>query len=401
MECRFLANASLHSVFRKRNRYIRRMGESSSDKLPAKKNAEKGDTKIVDPLENEEQESSESEDGELLTSELVDDLEVLPPEDDEVVSSLLEDNLALDEDEEKESGGRESDGPGSEGIVRYDPVNAYLKEISRYPSLSREEEYDLALKVFHKKDRDAAYKLITSNLWLVVKIARDYQRAARTLMDLVQEGNMGLLEAVKNFDPYRGVRFPSYAVWWIRAYIIRYVIANWRLVKIGTTQAQRKLFFNLRKEKERLEKQGFKPEPKVIANNLNVRESDVIEMEQRLAAGDMSVDAPVSEENDSSLLSILPIDALNAEEEVSRTQLQALLKRTLDEFESTLNEREKLIFDKRLLAEEKATLQDLSDELSVSRERIRQVENRVKEKLKAFLNEKLGSLVENIIEIGG
>lgn len=377
------------------------MGESSSDKLPAKKNAEKGDTKIVDPLENEEQESSESEDGELLTSELVDDLEVLPPEDDEVVSSLLEDNLALDEDEEKESGGRESDGPGSEGIVRYDPVNAYLKEISRYPSLSREEEYDLALKVFHKKDRDAAYKLITSNLWLVVKIARDYQRAARTLMDLVQEGNMGLLEAVKNFDPYRGVRFPSYAVWWIRAYIIRYVIANWRLVKIGTTQAQRKLFFNLRKEKERLEKQGFKPEPKVIANNLNVRESDVIEMEQRLAAGDMSVDAPVSEENDSSLLSILPIDALNAEEEVSRTQLQALLKRTLDEFESTLNEREKLIFDKRLLAEEKATLQDLSDELSVSRERIRQVENRVKEKLKAFLNEKLGSLVENIIEIGG
>src|SRR5262249_24676063 len=138
------------------------------------------------------------------------------------------------------------------------------------------------------QDVDAAYKLVTGNLRLVVMIAREYQRATRNLLDLIQEGNIGLMEAVKKFDPYRGIRFPSYAVWWVRAYIIRYLINNWRLVKLGTTQAQRKLFFNLQREKERLEAEGFSPAPKLIAQNLGVKEEEVVEMEKRMSGRDMS-----------------------------------------------------------------------------------------------------------------
>src|SRR5213076_3566737 len=159
----------------------------------------------------------------------------------------------------------------------------------------------------------AAYRLVTGNLRLVVMIARQYQRAFRNLLDLVQEGNIGLMEAVKNFDPYRGVRFPSYAVWWIRAYIIRYVMNNWRLVKVGTTQAQRKLFFNLAKERERLEREGFSPTPALIAQRLDVKEKDVIEMEQRLAARDISVNAPLEPGEDATLLDFLPSSAQTAD----------------------------------------------------------------------------------------
>ncbi|HET9062364.1 MAG TPA: sigma-70 family RNA polymerase sigma factor, partial [Candidatus Binatia bacterium] len=142
-------------------------------------------------------------------------------------------------------------------LVPQDPLSTYLAEIRRYPVLSREEEHELAVRYFEHEDEEAAYRLITSNLRLVVMIAREYQRAFHNLLDLVQEGNVGLLEAVKKFDPYRGVRLPSYAVWWIRAYIIRYIMNNFRLVKVGTTQAQRRLFFNLQKEKARLESEGF------------------------------------------------------------------------------------------------------------------------------------------------
>jgi len=165
---------------------------------------------------------------------------------------------------------------------------SYLQEIRRYALLTREEEHALAVRYQTDHDVEAAYKLVTGNLRLVVMIAREYQRSFRTLLDLVQEGNIGLMEAMKNFDPYRGVRFPSYAVWWIRAYIIRYVINNWRMVKLGTTQAQRKLFFNLQKEKDRLEREGFVAGPKLLADRLGVKEKEIIEMQQRLGASDLS-----------------------------------------------------------------------------------------------------------------
>jgi RNA polymerase sigma-32 factor len=286
---------------------------------------------------------------------------------------------------------------GSKDIIKYDPLEAYLREISVYKPLTKEEEKSVALKYYESKDIAAAYKLVTSNLWLVVKIARDYKKAAKSLLDLIQEGNIGLLEAVKNFDPYREVRFPSYAIWWVKAFIIRYLIANLRLVKIGTTQAQRKLFFNLNKEKDRLEKEGFYPGPKLIASNLNVRESDVIEMEQRLASADMSFDAPLTDDSDSNLMSIIPSGDLSAEEIVEKQQIQDLIRESLEAFAETLNEKERVIFQERLLGEEKLTLNDLADQFSLSRERIRQIEVRVKEKLKKFLISKLGSNLENII----
>jgi RNA polymerase sigma-32 factor len=289
----------------------------------------------------------------------------------------------------------------SEGrdVFTYDSLTTYLRDIKKYPRLSKEEEHELAVKYVQDGDVDAAYKLIVSNLWLVVKIAREYQRAARNILDLIQEGNIGLMEAVKNFDPFRNVRFPSYAVWWIKAYIIRYVISNWRLVKIGTTQAQRKLFFNLNKEKERLEREGIYPEPKLLAHNLNVREQDVIEMEQRLSGGDVSVDTSAQDDDEVGLIGVLPSPDSNAEDIISSREREVLLQGLFNNFKSTLSERDRIIFEKRLLHEDKATLQDLSEELSVSRERIRQLENRIKDKFKEYFIEKLGTSIDDVIEI--
>jgi len=281
-------------------------------------------------------------------------------------------------------------------VVPYDALQAYLREMRRYPPLSREEEHELAVRYHEHRDIDAAYRLVTSNLWLVVKLARDYEKAAKSVLDLIQEGNIGLMEAVKNFDPYRGVRFPSYAVWWIKAYIIRYIIANWRMVKIGTTQAQRKLFFNLRKERERLEREGFQPGPKLLAEKLNVKESEVVEMEQRLNAPDVSVDAPLQEGAETPLLAVLPAEEADIEEALGNRQAKSLISDALKEFAAGLNQKEAVIYQERLLAEEKATLQDLAEKLSLSRERVRQIENRVKDKLRDFLIERFGPAVQSL-----
>lgn len=287
------------------------------------------------------------------------------------------------------------DSSKSRDLVVYDPLKAYLREMRQYPPLTPEEEHELAVRYRENEDIDAAYSLVSSNLWLVVKIAKDYEKAARTMLDLIQEGNIGLMEAVKNFDPYRGVRFPSYAAWWVKAYIIRYLIANWRMVKIGTTQAQRKLFFNLQKEKEKLEQAGFEVEPKLLAEKLNVKEKEVIEMQQRLEAPDLSVDAPLGDEQDGgSLHSILPSSISTGEDAVVKKEYFRVLQQSFDKFSKTLNKKQKVIFDKRLRAEEVATLQELSDELNISKERVRQIGNTVQDKLKVFLEEEYQELVK-------
>lgn len=272
-------------------------------------------------------------------------------------------------------------------LVAYDPLQRYLQEIRRYSLLSREEEHALAVRFQTEGDVEAAYKLVTGNLRLVVMIAREYQRSFRNLLDLVQEGNIGLMEAVKNFDPYRGVRFPSYAVWWIRAYIIRYVINNWRMVKLGTTQAQRKLFFNLQKEKDRLEREGFVAGPKLLADRLGVKEKEIVEMQQRLAASDLSVDTPLREGEDATMLDVLQSGADTAEEAVADAEFRALVGERIREFGQTLKDKDRVIFDHRLLAEDPLTLQEIGDRYGISRERVRQIENRVKRKLKAHLEE--------------
>jgi len=278
----------------------------------------------------------------------------------------------------------------SKAVVPYDPLQRYLAEIRSIEKLSREEEHELAVRFQEEDDMQAAYKLVMANLRLVVMVAREYQRNFRNILDLVQEGNIGLLEAVKKYDPYKGVRFPSYAVYWVRAYMLRYLINNVRLVKVGTTQAQRKLFFNLKKEKARLEKEGFNPEAKLLAKRLNVKESEVIEMEQRLALPDLSVDAPVGAQEDGlDLHGVLPDSAESAEDVVVREQFSEVLAGVLDEFKKTANEKEIAIIEKRLFTEEPKTLQEIADEFKLSRERIRQVESRLKSKLKDFLKEKL------------
>lgn len=285
----------------------------------------------------------------------------------------------------------------NKALVPYNPLDAYLADIRKFKPLSREDELESALDYYKTQNPEAAYKLVSSNLWLVVKIARDYERVARNLLDLIQEGNIGLMEAVKNFDPYRGVRFPSYAVWWVKAYIIRFIIANWRLVKIGTTQAQRKLFFNLKKESEKLEREGIFPTPKLLAEKLDVKESDVIEMSQRLGSTDMSVDAPLASDNENTLLSILPNSDVSMEENLASKEMSAILKSAVDEFESKLTAKELSIFDGRIIAEDKLTLQELSDKLSISKERVRQIENKLRDKLKLFVREKMGTEISEWI----
>jgi RNA polymerase sigma-32 factor len=289
--------------------------------------------------------------------------------------------------------------PGA--LVPADSLQRYLSEIRRIPVLSREEEHALAVRWHEGGERQAAWQLVTANLRLVVMIAREYQRAFHNLLDLVQEGNVGLLEAIKNFDPYRGIRFPSYAVWWIRAYIIRYIMNNWRLVKVGTTQAQRKLFFNLSKERERLEREGFSPTPALIAQNLDVREKEVVEMEQRLAARDVSVDTPIGEGDDATLLDFLPGREQTAET-VADEEYHRLIRETANEFRQTLKGKDLVIYQRRLEPlmrdEDPVTLQEIGDEFGITRERVRQIESRVKKKLAEFMRQRIPDIKE--IEFG-
>ena len=290
----------------------------------------------------------------------------------------------------------EEDESSKKALVPFDPLQRYLTEIRRYLLLTREEEHRLAVEYKEFGNIEAAYKLVTSNLRLVVMIAREYQRALRNLLDLIQEGNIGLMEAVKNFDPYRGVRFPSYAVWWIRAYIIRYIMNDWRMVKIGTTQAQRKLFFNLQKEKERLEAEGIAPGPKLLAQRLNVKEDEVIEMEQRLSHRDLSTDVPMGEDEEGTLLNFLPDEKETPEERVAEAEYRQALSEKMEQFAETLKDKELIIFRERLLSEEPLTLREIGERYGISRERVRQIEERVKRKLKAYLNKEFKDLKDPV-----
>jgi RNA polymerase sigma-32 factor len=270
-------------------------------------------------------------------------------------------------------------------LVRQDPLTRYLAEIRRYPLLTPEEEHRLAVEYQEYGDIQAAYRLVTANLRLVVMIARRYESAFRNLLDLIQEGNVGLMEAVKKFDPYRGIRFPSYAVWWIRAYIIRYLMNNFRLVKLGTTQAQRRLFFNLQKEKRRLEAEGFEVTPKLIAQRLDVKPQDVIEMEQRMGARDLSVDAPMNEGEETTRLDLMASQAATTEDAVVEADYQRQVAEKMREFGGKLAGKDRTIFEKRLLTEDPQTLQEIGEQYGISRERVRQIEERVKKRLREYL----------------
>jgi RNA polymerase sigma-32 factor len=285
-------------------------------------------------------------------------------------------------------------------IERLDPMAAYLREVQRHPLLTPEETHELAKKFVETQDPRIAAQLVTANLRLVVKIAYEYRRAYKNIMDLVQEGNIGLMQAVKRYDPYRGVKLSSYAAWWIRAYILRFILNNWRLVKLGTTQAQRKLFFNLRKKRAELQAMGIDPTNAEIAKQLNVPESDVAEMDVRLAQSEKSLDAPVGDADGRAIAKVdmMPATGAGPETLMADEELQALLKDKLAEFRKTLVGKEKdiAIFDMRLVADDPLTLQDLGDKFGISRERVRQLEQRLLARLRDYLKREMGDATESL-----
>lgn len=274
-----------------------------------------------------------------------------------------------------------------------DPLRKYLEEVRRYPLLAPEEEFQLAIRLRDQGDLNAAKTLVSANLRLVVKIALEYRSVYSNLLDLIQEGNIGLMKAVSKFDPTKGARLGYYASWWIRSYILKYLLDNFRLVRVGTTQAQKKLFYHLLREKERLEAQGLLAGPKLLAERLDVREQDVIEMEQRLSSrgAELSLDAPVdSESGRTSHMDQLVDEQEGADEAFARHQLLKLLEGKLPAFQKTLSEKELRILNDRLLAEEPKTLQEVADHYGLTRERARQIEAKVIEKLREFLRPSLG-----------
>ena len=280
--------------------------------------------------------------------------------------------------------------PPSVGVAPVDPLlQAYLREIQRYPLLTRDEERDLAVKYHQTQDREALQKLVTSNLRFVVKVAYEYVHYRLKLLDLIQEGNMGLVKAVQEFDPYKDVRLTTYAVWWIRSYIQDAILKNYSLVKIGTTQAQKRLFYRLRQEQRKLEQMGILPQERVklLASKLDVKEKEVEEMQQRLSANDLSLNAPVTEGEDRQRIQTLADPSAPPDEVLGETEQAELFKKVLHEFARSLEGREKVIFHDRLISENPLTLQEIGDKYKITKERARQIEEQIKGKLKDYVSE--------------
>jgi RNA polymerase sigma-32 factor len=267
-----------------------------------------------------------------------------------------------------------------------DTYDHYLAQINRFDLLSREEEHELAERYRRQGDLNAAHRLICANLRFVVKIAHEYRAYGMKTLDLVQEGNIGLMMAVKKFDPERGMRLITYAVWWIRAYIQSYIIRSWSLVKIGTTQAQKRLFFKLSQAREAIRRlTGGADDLEEVARQLHVRDKEVVEMTQRMGARDASLDLELSEGADYTLLDTLADDRDNQEDLLLQREEQSLLASRMRQALGRLNERERRIIHERILSDQPRTLQELAEEYGISRERIRQVEKNALEKLKGTL----------------
>jgi RNA polymerase sigma-32 factor len=262
-------------------------------------------------------------------------------------------------------------------------LETYLVQINQFPLLTQEEEFKLAVRYIKHKEIEAAQKLITSNLRFVVKIAFEYKSYGVKLLDLVQEGNIGLMMAVKKFDPYKGYRFISYAIWWIRAYIQNFIIKTWSLVKIGTTQAQKKLFYKIGKVRKALESDGaVEKKYELLAKDLDVTKEEIIEMEQRMSSRDLSLDAPFDEGQELTHLELLREDSPNQEEAIAQEEEKRIQEREVQNAMKRLNEKEVYVIRNRIMSEEPLTLQQIGDHLKLSRERVRQIESEALKKLK-------------------
>ncbi len=268
-----------------------------------------------------------------------------------------------------------------------DNLSHYLAQIKEYPLLSQEEEFALASRYQETEDVEIAHKLITSNLRFVVKVALEYRGYGLKLLDIIQEGNIGLMVALKKFDPHRGYRFISYAIWWIRAYIQNFIIRSWSLVKMGTTQLQKKLFYKMGKIKGIAHEEHREEKIEKLAEELSVRSSDIEEMQKRFAGRDLSLDAKLDIDQGISFLDILPDQSPDQEELLGESEADDLLKGEVQEALGNLSERERFIIGQRIMADDPMTLQELGDTFQISRERVRQIEGEALRKLK----DRLGS----------
>jgi len=262
-------------------------------------------------------------------------------------------------------------------------MESYMIQINQFPLLTREEEFKLAVKYRKYNDIEAAHQLITSNLRFVVKVVFEYKSYGVKLQDLIQEGNIGLMMAVKKFNPYKGYRFISYAIWWIRAYIQNFIIKTWSLVKIGTTQAQKKLFYKIGKVRKALESDGADEKKyERLARDLDVAKEDIIEMEQRMSSRDLSLDTPFDEGQELTHLELLREDSLNQEEAIAQEEEKKIREHEVQNAMKRLNEKEVYVIKNRIMAEEPQTLQEIGGHLKLSRERVRQIESEALKKLR-------------------
>lgn len=274
-------------------------------------------------------------------------------------------------------------------LTSSDGVGRFLAEVHSYPMLKPEEELELYNK-YKNGDIEAAKMLVKAHLRLVAKIAMEYRSAYHNVLDLIQEGTLGLMQAVKKFDPEKGARFAHYASWWIKSYILKFIIDNFRLVKIGTTKEQRKLFYNLINEKQKIEAMGYYATPALLSQQLGVKERQIVEMEKRLSQPDVGLQTPVSAGNEKEgtvIEDFIADKAIDSESEVAERQTQDLLNQKFKEFAKYLDKRELKLFEERLLADAPRTLLDIANEFGITKERVRQLEERLIKKLKGYFKE--------------
>lgn len=292
----------------------------------------------------------------------------------------IEEQLGLKAGESKSLVPKES----GRAITTNDPLAIYLSDIRKYPVLSKEQELEIAKKYYDTKDPEAAQMLVKSNLRFVVKIAAEYSKFGAKMIDLVQEGNVGLMHAVREFNPYKGARLITYAVWWIRGYIQEYLMRQYSMVRIGTTQNQRKLFYKLQKEKDALDALGKEPNAALISSRLGIPEDEVQQMAQRMSGRDVSLDRPMDEDSGTSLLDLQKSTAdMSLEDRLAHEEQLEILKEKLASMRDELSEREKIILDERLLNDEPLTLQEIGEKYGITREAVRQMEARVLKKIRA------------------
>lgn len=332
-------------------------------------------------------------------------------DDREDAEILLDEALLLGQDEDGHLAGLPEAGddgplpcPSSPRLPQprgsRDSLQLYLREVSRFPLLEPDEERDLALRARDGKDPDAAFQLVSSHLRLVVRIAMDFQRRwMQNVLDLIQEGNVGLLRAVNKFDPGKGIKFSYYASFWIKAYILKFIMDNWRMVKIGTTQVQRKLFYNLNRERQKLIAQGFDPDASMLSEKLGVSEEQINEMDQRLASTDVSLNMQLGDESGATTkMDLLPAIGPGVEDSLASSEITSLIRGQMKSILPRLNEKEQYILHYRLLADEPLTLREIGERYNVTRERVRQLEARLLEKIRKHLTLDIKDFSEEWIE---